>query len=264
MKAQRSKSWPGLKRGFTLIELLVVIAIIAILAALLLSTLASAKEETKRAKCKSNLRQFGIAIALYADENQLTTMETYVGPPGSPPGRYPNVVPLHNLPPDYYFSWDSLGKFLPGADVAGPVPDIGGIWWCPSAPPPNPVDEASVIQSWGYFNGGYSYFGRVDLWPDQASRPQDLTARGLDPRRLLMSDVLSEWHMNNGWTYSHGRRPGINLDTGFPPGFSGLNQLYGDGRVVWKNANQFDLHHLNNANNSIGLVHGNSGDTSFY
>jgi hypothetical protein len=70
--------------------------------------------------------------------------------------------------------------------------------------------------------------------------------------------------MNHGWTYNHGRHPGVNLDTGYPPGFTGLNQLYGDGRVIWKNVGQFDMHHLNNTNNSIGLVYGNLGDTSYY
>ena len=57
------------KKGFTLIELLVVIAIIAILAAILFPAFARARENARRASCQSNMKQMGLGLVQYLQDN---------------------------------------------------------------------------------------------------------------------------------------------------------------------------------------------------
>jgi prepilin-type N-terminal cleavage/methylation domain-containing protein/prepilin-type processing-associated H-X9-DG protein len=58
-----------LAAGFTLVELLVVIACVAILAGLLLPSLQASQGKARRIHCTSNLRQLGLALRVYVDDN---------------------------------------------------------------------------------------------------------------------------------------------------------------------------------------------------
>src|SRR5438093_82823 len=56
------------KSGFTLIELFVVISIIAVVAALLLPALSRARAQANSIKCRSNLRQLSLELAMYVND----------------------------------------------------------------------------------------------------------------------------------------------------------------------------------------------------
>ena len=99
-----------MKRAFTLIELLVVISIIALLIAILLPALSSARVAGRDAACRSNLRQWGIAMTSYATDN-LDAFPLYV-----------EGAPFYNVR-DYWI--DPNLKFCPEADTPAEPERLG-------------------------------------------------------------------------------------------------------------------------------------------
>jgi prepilin-type N-terminal cleavage/methylation domain-containing protein/prepilin-type processing-associated H-X9-DG protein len=128
--------------AFTLIELLVVIAIIAILAALLLPTLAKAKQKGQSAECINNLRQWGLATQLYTGDNNEFLPREGVQTPDlaflNNPARYAwykELPELLNFPPYKDMPW----RTNPTAALAK------SIWICPTNP--RRCDASSVTNN---------------------------------------------------------------------------------------------------------------------
>jgi prepilin-type N-terminal cleavage/methylation domain-containing protein len=137
--------------AFTLIELLVVIAIIAILAGLLLPALAKAKGKAQATSCLSNMRQWGLAFRLYAEDNEDVVPEEG------------NTVSTINDPQNRDAWYNAVAPTIDQSKLVTlyqqgnpPLPYTRSLYTCPSAPKPAtpPFPAAGPDMTRAYFMYG--------------------------------------------------------------------------------------------------------------
>lgn len=151
-----------MKRGFTVIELLVVMGIIALLIGLMIPTLSHAKERARQTCCSNNLRNLGLAVAMYVDDNDGWLLS-------AEPMSRESVSPLHWFMNEKYLKYiDVELAYDENDELIGPKGEKT-VLVCPSDRNPRltrPRDgEPSVVREYGLsygMNGTFGLGGRPD------------------------------------------------------------------------------------------------------
>lgn len=124
-----------LRSGFSLIDVLVSISVIALLIAIMLPSISMVRESARRVICSSDMRQIGLGMNLYAEDNNDTLPSSVfleeVGNVAYP--IYPQLMDtLRTSEDDYdprqqWGQWDGLGLLFFKGYVSAP-----GVYYCPS------------------------------------------------------------------------------------------------------------------------------------
>jgi prepilin-type N-terminal cleavage/methylation domain-containing protein/prepilin-type processing-associated H-X9-DG protein len=162
-------------RGFTLVELLVVIGIISVLMALVLAALARARRFANAVSCESNLRQWGAATLMYANENK-----------GFLPRRGQGVQATSQVtrPADWFNALPPLlgSKTYAELVTQGSVPRPGNssVWICPEA-----------VDLGGTYYWSYGMNMALSVWDanQNQGQPDKITGVGITSIMVLFADA---------------------------------------------------------------------------
>ncbi len=242
------------RRGFTLIELLVVIAIIALLMAIIAPGLRRAKEAAKRIRCRSRLKQWGIAVQMYTADNnsKIMSMVKYWG--GRPYPHYIMDLPRRDNNGRTEWNIEGINPYIEAFSTSyladGEATDM---ITCPN-------NSGEFMQDWvktinwpnhDFVEFAYSYFAGGDaLDPGQCSpnAKRYLVGDTLSSQKLLMAEILNldtsdpptyrYNHGTDGWSWNEivGNLRNPSKPARYPePKATGRSQLFGDGSVEWRN-----------------------------
>ena len=182
--------------NFTLIELLVVIAIIAILAAMLLPALSAARESAKFANCTGKLKQIGMVVNMYAEDNAGVRPVPCIGTSSKEPTKTScsNIVATQSassLDQSSLGSYFSRGEAVSGANGAADKAMYMEMFWkCPSDT--NNFTKEGKSSYMGLYvdeSGVSSYFPDGDYTKANQHNRNDC-----DPNNKIYIDFGLSWH----------------------------------------------------------------------
>lgn len=186
-RAQR----PACVRGFSLVELLVTLAVLSLLAALLLPGLANATERTRRTRCRTNQKQFLLALHLYGNDHDGRLF--YAGSDNPDPhDEHTPIIGTTNR--QYFLRYAGDPRILICPGLRKPFHPVNGMF----------DDDYGFVM-------GYHYLGAKDgtPWPKLASANSEWRSPANfngDPLQTLVADINS-WCSVMDQTYApHGPR----------------------------------------------------------